>query len=159
MEDSPPFPISVSKRYLVIDDQTRRPFPGTTDELLSVNSVTEIDYNYSFRNDLAMAGSAGFKLFRLNDDHPVGTDVFVNERFVFPAPDHSSQIMTTPTPVGRVLDDQGNDLTDTVSKIDQNYIKPFEKTAYQGLVKDHSIIIELEDKEGKMVTGKMSTGI
>lgn len=78
-------------------------------------------------------------------DHPVGTDVFVDERFVFPAPDLSTQIMTTPSPVKRVFDEQGNDLTEVVSKIDQNYIKPFEKTAYQGLVKNHSLIIELDD--------------
>lgn len=82
-------------------------------------------------------------------DHPVGTDVFVDERFVFPAPDLSTQIMTTPIPVRRVVDEQGNDLTEDVSKLDQVYIKPFEKTAYQGLVKDHSLIIELDDREGQ----------
>lgn len=81
-------------------------------------------------------------------DHPVGTDVFVDERFVFPAPDLSTQIMTTPIPVRRVIDELGNDLTDIISEMDQNYIKPFEKTAYQGLVKDHSLIIELDDREG-----------
>lgn len=81
-------------------------------------------------------------------DHPVGTDVFVDERFVFPAPDLSTQIMTTPKPVKRVVDEQGNDFTEIVSQIDQNYLKPFEKTAYQGLVKDHSLIIKLDDREG-----------
>ncbi len=80
-------------------------------------------------------------------DHPVGTDVYVDERFVFPGPDLSQQIMTTPVPVKRVVDEKGNDLTDIISEIDQNYSKPFEKTAYQGLVKDHSLIIELDDRD------------
>lgn len=82
-------------------------------------------------------------------DHPVGTDVFVDERFVFPAPDLSTQIMTTPIPVQRVIDEQGDDLTGTVSEIDQDYSKSFVKTAYQGLVEDHSLIIELDDREGQ----------
>tara|TARA_R100001143_G_C3361105_1_gene135929 strand:- start:3159 stop:6620 length:3462 start_codon:yes stop_codon:yes gene_type:complete len=82
-------------------------------------------------------------------DHPVGTDVYVDERFVFPAPDLSTQIMTTPGSVRKVVDENGNDLTEIVSEIDQNYSKPFEKTAYQGLVKDHSIIVELDDREGQ----------
>jgi len=82
-------------------------------------------------------------------DHPIGTEIYVDERFVFPAPDLSTQIMSTPMPVKRVLDDQGNDLTDTVSKLDQNYIKPFQKTAYQGLVKEHSLVIELDGSNGQ----------
>lgn len=83
-------------------------------------------------------------------DHPIGTEIFVDERFVFPAPDLSTQIMSTPRPVKRVIDDHGNDLTETVSQMDQNYIKPFQKTAYQGLVKEHSLIIELDNSEGKI---------
>jgi len=78
-------------------------------------------------------------------DHPVDTEIYVDERFVFPAPDLSTHLMTTPKPVRRVIDEQGNDLTDTVSEMDQKYIQPFEKTAYQGLVKEHSLIIELHN--------------
>jgi tetratricopeptide (TPR) repeat protein len=77
-------------------------------------------------------------------DHPVGTEIFVDERFVFPAPDLATRVMTEPKPVARVTDDDGNDLTDIVSDLDTRYIKPFRKTPYQGLVEDHSIIIELE---------------
>jgi len=42
-----------------------------------------------------------------------------------------------------VYDQQGNDVTDTVRELDQNYLKPFEKTSYQGLVEEHYIEIEL----------------
>ncbi len=76
-------------------------------------------------------------------DHPAGTEIFVDERFVFPAPDLSTRIMTEPQPVLNVTDDKGNNLTDIVSNMDARYIKPFRKTVYQGLVEDHSIVIEL----------------
>ena len=79
-------------------------------------------------------------------DHPIGTEIFVDERFVFPAPDLSTQVMSTPAPVKSVTDEQGNDYTDLVRELDENYMKPFSKTAYQGLVEEHSIVIEL-DKE------------
>ncbi|TVQ04907.1 MAG: hypothetical protein EA359_04930 [Balneolaceae bacterium] len=80
-------------------------------------------------------------------DHPEGTEIFVDERFVFPAPDLSTRLMQTPRPVARVTDDNGNDLTETVSEMNQTYIKPFRKTAYQGLVEDHSIVIELDSNK------------
>lgn len=68
LSDAPPFPISVSGKEIVIDEETRLEFPGATNEKISTNAVTEIDYNYDFRNDLAAAGSDGFKLYRLNED-------------------------------------------------------------------------------------------
>ena len=78
-------------------------------------------------------------------DHPEGTEVFIDERFVFPAPDLSTQIVTTPQPVGAVTDQDGNDLTETVSEKDQRYIAPFQKTKYQGLTEEHSIEITLDN--------------
>jgi hypothetical protein len=82
-------------------------------------------------------------------DHPEDTEIFVDERFVFPAPDLSTRLMTTPRPVAAVRDEQGNDLTATVSEINEQYIKPFQKTAYQGLVEEHSIEIELNDTDAE----------
>jgi hypothetical protein len=78
-------------------------------------------------------------------DHPENSEIFVDERFVFPAPDLSTKIMGKTKPVRKVTDQGGSDVTETVSKLDQTYISPFEKTAYQGLVKEHSIEIELKD--------------
>jgi cytochrome c-type biogenesis protein CcmH/NrfG len=78
-------------------------------------------------------------------DHPVGTEIFIDERFAFPAPDLSTQLMTVPEPVARVTNDQGHDLTAKVSQVDGQYIRPFTKTAYQGLTEEHSIVIELND--------------
>ncbi len=79
-------------------------------------------------------------------DHPVGTEVYIDERFVFPAPDLSTQAMKPPQPVARVLDDSGKDVTDIVSQKDGNYLKAFNKTRYQGLVEDHYIEIEIGEE-------------
>lgn len=82
-------------------------------------------------------------------DHPVGSEIFIDERFVFPAPDLSTRALAAPKPVARVTDQQGNDVSETVRELDQNYLKPFEKTTYQGLVKEHYIEIELDDEAPK----------
>jgi hypothetical protein len=80
-------------------------------------------------------------------DHPVDTEIFVDERFVFPAPDLSTRLISSPIAVRSVTDEKGNDLTDKVSAIDQVYIKPFERTKYQGLAEEHSIEIALHDSD------------
>ena len=77
-------------------------------------------------------------------DHPEGSEIFVDERFVFPAPDLSTKVMSELKPVLRVTDEEGNDVTDIVSKKDGNYLQAFRKTQYQGLVEEHSIVIDLE---------------
>lgn len=82
-------------------------------------------------------------------DHPKGTEIFVDERFVFPAPDLSTKLMGSLKPVLKVIDENGENLTKQVSSVDQDYIQPFEKTAYQGLAKEHTIEITLEDYQTK----------
>lgn len=80
-------------------------------------------------------------------DHPAGTEIYIDERFVFPAPDLSAQIVKRPRPVKRVTGDQGEDMTEIVSEKNSSYISPFTKTAYQGLVNEHSVTIELQESE------------
>ena len=80
-------------------------------------------------------------------DHPEGSEIFIDERFSFPAPDLSTRLMSSPRPVANVLDEEGNNLTEIVSQVDERYISPFKKTAYQGLTEEHSIMIELNDAE------------
>lgn len=78
-------------------------------------------------------------------DHPEDTDIFIDERFVFPAPDLSTKAMSKPRPVKKVTDQIGTDWTNTVSKTDGSYMMPFQKTSYQGVVQDHYVEIELGD--------------
>lgn len=76
-------------------------------------------------------------------DHPEGTEVFVDERFAFPSPDLSTRIMGTPRPVSRVTDTAGRDVTRYVEKRDGDFLAPFRKTQWQGLVEEHFIEIEI----------------
>ncbi len=76
-------------------------------------------------------------------DHPEDTEIFVDERFVFPAPDLATRVMDKPKPIISVTDQTGTDWTETVSAVDGNYMKPFQRTSYQGLVENHYIEIEI----------------
>jgi hypothetical protein len=84
-------------------------------------------------------------------DHPENSEIFVDERFVFPAPDLSTKLMSELEPVETVMDEEGNNLTDEISAIDKEYIQPFKKTKYQGLAQEHSIEIILGDKDSDLL--------
>ncbi|MDZ7719233.1 MAG: FG-GAP-like repeat-containing protein [Balneolaceae bacterium] len=84
-------------------------------------------------------------------DHPENTEIFVDERFVFPAPDLSTKLMSSLEPVENVMDENGNNLTEETSAIDKNYIQPFEKTKYQGLAQEHSIEISLSEQDADLL--------
>ncbi|MEX1123057.1 MAG: FG-GAP-like repeat-containing protein [Balneolales bacterium] len=79
-------------------------------------------------------------------DHPKDTEIFIDERFALPVPDLSVRLTETPKPFAAVLDDKGNDVTRIVSEIDENYLNPFTKTLFQGVVEDHYIEIVLGDE-------------
>jgi len=78
-------------------------------------------------------------------DHPENSEIFIDERFVFPAPDLSTRVMELSQPVQRVMDENGRDWTETVSAVDGTYMKAFEQTSYQGLVENHAIEVDLGD--------------
>lgn len=80
-------------------------------------------------------------------DHPEDTEIFIDERFVFPAPDLSTRLISVPKPVTSVTAETGDDVTATVSAMDRNYFRPFpNKTAYQGLTEEHSFVVELGEE-------------
>jgi tetratricopeptide (TPR) repeat protein len=68
LEDAPPFPVAISNGEVVVDSEVRLAFPGENGISLPVAAFTEIDFNYNFRNDIAVAGSSGFRLYRQNSD-------------------------------------------------------------------------------------------
>lgn len=57
--------VAVKQGRAVINGEENLSFPG---EANSLNAVTTIDFNYDFMNDLAFAGSEGFKLYRQLED-------------------------------------------------------------------------------------------
>lgn len=80
-------------------------------------------------------------------DHPESVDVFADERFVpppFPGK-HVYQVGTKNLPVSAV-DDRGNNLLPAISKYDYQYASNFTLGQYQGLAKDHDLILDLGSK-------------
>lgn len=78
-------------------------------------------------------------------DHPVGTDIFVDERFVIPQPKPAITQVQTPHPIVSAVDDNGQDVTNLVNKLDGNYLDTFGRGKYQGVTRDHYVEIDLGD--------------
>ncbi|HEY4425026.1 MAG TPA: FG-GAP-like repeat-containing protein [Pyrinomonadaceae bacterium] len=78
-------------------------------------------------------------------DHPEGTDIFVDERFVIPPAKLEVTTVSTPHPIARAIDDKGQDVTSVVSKLDGNYLGTFERGRYQGVARDHYVELDLGD--------------
>jgi len=78
-------------------------------------------------------------------DHPVGTDVFVDERLAFPQPPLAVYATTPPHPVALARDDRGEDVTEILRAGDGRYLDTFGRGLYQGVTRDHWVEIELGD--------------
>ena len=76
-------------------------------------------------------------------DHPVGTDIFVDERFVIPPAKLAITTVSTPRPIASAIDDKGQDVTNTVKSLDANYLDTFGRGKYQGVTRDHYVEIDL----------------
>jgi len=79
-------------------------------------------------------------------DHPLDTEIFVDERF------HAQQKAplvvrktTLPQPVARAWDDHGSDVTALVRDRDGKHLGTFGRGDYQGVTRDHFVEIELGD--------------
>ena len=78
-------------------------------------------------------------------DHPEGTEIFVDERFVIPPAPLAITTVATPRKIARAIDDNGQDVTSVVSKLDGNYLDTFGRGKYQGVTRDHYVEIDLGD--------------
>ncbi len=76
-------------------------------------------------------------------DHPEGTEVFVDERFVIPPAKLEITTVSTPRKIARALDDNGFDVTSVVNTLDGNYLDTFGRGKYQGVARDHYVEIDL----------------
>lgn len=76
-------------------------------------------------------------------DHPENTEVFVDERFIIPAPEQMLYTMKKVRPVASATDQDGKDVTDLVRHKDGEYVDSFELTAYQGLAEEHYLEVDL----------------
>jgi tetratricopeptide (TPR) repeat protein len=78
-------------------------------------------------------------------DHPAGTEIFTDERFVVPPVKLAITSVAPPHAIAKATDDQGTDVTGIVSKLDGRYLDTFGRGQYQGLTRDHFVEVELGD--------------
>jgi Tfp pilus assembly protein PilF len=78
-------------------------------------------------------------------DHPVGTEIFVDERFVIPPAKLGITTVATPHKIARAIDDRGQDVTDIVSTLDGRALDTFGRGQYQGVTRDHYVEVDLGD--------------
>jgi Tfp pilus assembly protein PilF len=76
-------------------------------------------------------------------DHPAGTEVFTDERFVVPPVKLAITTVSEPHPIAHATDDLGNDVTETLRNLDGNYLDTFGRGQYQGVTRDHYVEIDL----------------
>jgi hypothetical protein len=82
-------------------------------------------------------------------DHPIGTEIFTDERFAVPPVKLAVTAVATPQPIARAVDDNGEDVTAVLSKLDGKYLDNFGRGQYQGVTRDHYVELDLGDKVPK----------
>ena len=81
-------------------------------------------------------------------DHPAGTEIFVDERFVIPPAKLRITTVETPHAIARAVDDSGQDVTDLVREVDGKAVE-FGRGQYQGVARDHYLEVDLGDDAPK----------
>ena len=76
-------------------------------------------------------------------DHPAGTEIFVDERFVVPPAKLAITTVEKPHGVARATDDAGRDVTEVVAALDGNYLDGFARGQYQGVAREHFVEVDL----------------
>jgi tetratricopeptide (TPR) repeat protein len=76
-------------------------------------------------------------------DHPEGTEIYVDERFVIPPAKLGFTTVSTPHPIKQAVDDNGQDVTQFVSALDGKAVDTFGRGQYQGLTRDHYLEVDL----------------
>lgn len=76
-------------------------------------------------------------------DHPVGREIFVDERFAHPPPPLAVIVTSPPTPLTRVWDHRGRSLVELTRARDGRSVDTFDLGRYQGVAQPHWITAEL----------------
>jgi len=76
-------------------------------------------------------------------DHPSGTAVFTDERYVVPPVKLAITATGLPQPIAHAMDDNGDDVTKTLHSQDGKYLDNFGLGQYQGVTRDHYVEIDL----------------
>jgi hypothetical protein len=78
-------------------------------------------------------------------DHPVGVEIFTDERFSIPPPELTIYATSETKPFAGAVDDNGNDVTEIVRALDEKYLDTFGRGRYQGVTRDHFVELELPE--------------
>ncbi|MEX0600953.1 MAG: CRTAC1 family protein, partial [Rhodothermales bacterium] len=78
-------------------------------------------------------------------DRPAGVGVFVDERFVLPAPDPELFAVAPLRSVAGAWDHRGRAVTDLVRDLDGRYLDTFDLGPYQGVAEPHFVEVALGD--------------
>ena len=76
-------------------------------------------------------------------DHPVGSEVYTDERFALPSPAPDLIVTAVTKPFARATDDRGSDVTGIVCGLDNRFLDTFGRGQYQGLTRDHWVELDL----------------
>jgi Tfp pilus assembly protein PilF len=82
-------------------------------------------------------------------DHPAGTEIYVDERFVIPPAKLGITVVSTPHGIARATDDTGQDVTDLVRSLDGKAVSSFGRGQFQGVTRDHYLEVDLGDDAPK----------
>ena len=82
-------------------------------------------------------------------DHPAGTEIFVDERFVIPPLKLGFTTVATPHEIAHAVDDTGKDVTGIVRTLDGKALASFGRGQYQGITRDHYLEVDLGDDAPK----------
>ena len=78
-------------------------------------------------------------------DHPAGSEIYVDERFVIPPAKLGFTTVESPHPLAHAVDDNGTDVTDILQELDGKALDSFGRGQYQGLTRDHYLELDLGD--------------
>jgi tetratricopeptide (TPR) repeat protein len=113
---------------------------------ISGNELAPRDGHYDLRLTAELWETYYYdQLALMTVDHPQGTEIFVDERFAIPPVKLAVIPVETPHKVARALDDQGQDVTEVVSALDEKYLDTFGRGRYQGVARDHYVEVDLGD--------------
>ncbi len=76
-------------------------------------------------------------------DHPVGTEIFVDERFAFPPPALEVHATGPKHEIAHAETSEGRDVTDLVLFKDERYHTDISNGQYQGVAQEHSLVVDL----------------
>jgi Tfp pilus assembly protein PilF len=128
-------PAGASREYLRIPGAALKPRNGRY-----VLQLTEELWETAYTDEMKL----------LTVDHPDSVDVFVDERFVPPAPVKLRlyQVIGQRPPLSAV-DDRGNDVLAALREHDDVFVSNLTPLRYQGLVEPHDLILDLGPDAGQ----------